>query len=79
MLVNQSRMLTRQVSDTKREHTNLKTLVVQYKHEAPETRSIPELPPAEIPIPTIAPPVVAKPLFAPVATPTPITPPQQMA
>lgn len=78
-LVNQSRMLTRQVSDAKREHTNLKTLVIQYKQEAQETRSIPEPSTAEIPMPAVAPPVVAEPLSAPVAAPAPITPPQQMA
>lgn len=78
-LVNQSRMLTRQVSDAKREHTNLKTLVSQYKQETQEARLAPEPPTAEIPMPAVAPPVVAEPHSAPVAAPAPITPPQQMA
>lgn len=78
-LVNQSRTLVRQVSDAKREHGNLKTLVAQYKQEIEQARSVPEPSPAEVPMPVDAPPVVAEPLSPPVAAPAPLTPPQQMA
>ena len=78
-LINQSRKLARQVSDAKREHTNLKALVSQYKHEAEEARSVPEPSVAEVPMPAQAPLVAGEPIPAPVAAPAPITPPQQMA
>ena len=78
-LINQSRTLARQVSDAKREHTNLKTLVTQYKQEAEEAQSMPEPAMAEVPM-VAAPPIVADaPILPPVAAPSPISPPQQMA
>ena len=80
-LVNQSHALTRQVSDAKQQHTSLKVLVAQYKQDVEQVRSMPEPPPAEVPMPAVAPPVVAEPAPAPapIAAPAPITPPQQMA
>lgn len=81
-LVNQSRALTRQVSDAKQEHTNLKALASQYKKEAEEARSMPEPEPApaEVLMPAAEPMLTtAAPTPPPVAAPTPITPPQQMA
>ncbi|MBM4127646.1 MAG: hypothetical protein FJ247_09915 [Nitrospira sp.] len=78
-LVNQSRMLTRQVSDVKQQHTSLKVLASQYKQELEQARSMPEPIPVEAPMPAVAPPVATEPLSAPVAAPAPITPPQQMA
>jgi FtsZ-binding cell division protein ZapB len=78
-LVNQSRMLSREVSDARQQRSSLKALVAQYKQEAEDARSLPEPSTVEVPMPATAPPVAAAPISPPAAAPIPITPPQQMA
>ncbi len=77
-LVNQSRILARQIADAKQESTSLKVLVSQYKQEIEEAQSYSEPAATRTSMPIPASPAVDQPPPPEAAAP-PVAPPQEMA
>lgn len=80
-MVNQNRLLAREMASAKQETVSLQAMVTQYKQEIEEARSIPPLPP--LPVPVASAPSASQstvPPDVPSAAPiTPPAPPQQTA